>query len=327
MLGTTRFSLTVHHLVIGHIALPMGGQVNLNQLEFGHGPLLLSIVNGLHGDEYNGLGACLRLAQFLAQVEAGKTPYRLLGRIRILPAVNALALVAGTRLWPVDHSDINRLFPGYVAGEVGQRLAHLIYEAVRPSTICVDIHSGGAMAEWPQVRSHTDEMRVVKACSAMGLPLAWIRSTAQVSQGQSLEVASINQGTLGLTLQQTGVDSLVLSAGRVNQLEMPLAEQLCESLVRLAQFLGIVQGPRPQSRRVQEVQTVNSLLTTQAGLWLPTVTLGQTVRRQQQLGEVVDPLTGVILQVINTTQAGLVMSLRSQPLVNSGSLVCRVAVS
>ncbi len=305
----------------------MGGQVHLQQLEFGKGSALLSVVSGVHGDEYNGLGVCARLARFLRLVEEKQTPYHLQGRIRLLPAANALALTVGERTWPVDHTDLNRLFPGYVAGEATQRLAHLIFEAVRPSQLCVDIHSGGAMAEWPQVRSFSDHPHLVQTCLAAGLPLAWVRSLREVAQSRDMEVVGVRQGTLSTTLQYIGVDSLVLAAGRAQQLDPQLCEILQEGILRLALHLGILRGPelRPRSP-IHQVRSLRLVFAERAGLWLPLVALGEQVRRYQPLGEVIDPLTGLVLQQVTASISGQVMSQRSQPLVNSGSLLSRIAM-
>ena len=316
----------MNQLVLGHIALPTGGQMQLQQVEFGKGSPLLSIVSGLHGDEYNGLGTCIRLVQFLTKVEQHRTPYQLQGRIRIMPTANPLGLMAGERLWPFDHSDLNRLFPGYVAGEVVQRLAHLIYEGVRSSTLCVDIHSGGDLAEWPQVRSFRDQFRILQSCQALGLPLAWVRSSAQLTKAKDLEVVSVRQGTLSATLQQAGVDSLVIAAGHSHHLDPLLAQQLCESLIRLGLHLGVLRGPALPAPPGHQAQRVRTVFSQRAGVWLGRAMLGRGVQREDPLGEVVDPLSGEVLELVTAPAAGLVMSLRHQPLVQAGAMVARVAL-
>src|SRR5512135_2579516 len=67
----------------------------------GDGPTLL-LTGAVHGDEYEGPVALARLARTL-------TPESIRGRIVILPALNLPALVAGTRLSPVDGLNLNRV--------------------------------------------------------------------------------------------------------------------------------------------------------------------------------------------------------------------------
>ncbi len=293
----------------------MGGSVQLQQLEFGRGSQILSVVSGLHGDEYNGLGACARLARFLRQVETQQTPYRLVGRVRLFSASNALALVTGERNWPVDQTDLNRLFPGYVAGEATQRLAHFIYEAVRSSRLCVAVHSGHELVEWPQARSFQDYPTGNQAL-ATGLPLSWVQPRED-----------LRQGSLEKTLQQQGVDCLLLTGGQAQQLDPGMAEQLQAGMVRLALHLGILHGPLlPPVHPPRQVRQVQVCLAERAGLWLPSVRPGDLLLVQQSLGEVVDPLTGELLQLVSTKTSGYVMSLHIRPLVTQGSLLVRVAV-
>ena len=61
-------------------------------------------------------------------------------RVRILPAVNVLGLNTRSRLWPFDGSDLNRMFPGYDAGETTQRIASAVLAATEPAESRVDAH-------------------------------------------------------------------------------------------------------------------------------------------------------------------------------------------
>ena len=71
-----------------------------------------------------------RLANFLRQIaEGGRPGAQLLGRVIVVPAVNVLGVNTRSRLWPFDGTDINRMFPGYDAGETTQRIAHAVLEA------------------------------------------------------------------------------------------------------------------------------------------------------------------------------------------------------
>jgi len=292
----------------------MGGAVQLQQVEFGRGSQILSVVSGLHGDDYNGLGVCLRLIRFFKQVEAQQTPYRLSGRIRLLPAANALALIVAQRNWPVDGTDLNGLFPGYVAGEATQRLAHLIFEATRLSRLCINLESGGELAAWPQVRSCSDHPTLVQTMQAASLPLAWV-----CKEGRS--------GSLGMALQQQGVDYLAFAAGQVAQLDLDLAERMTWGVVRLALHLGILHGPQPPGAgyTTQSVREMVRCFTQRSGVWLPAVALGALVQHQQVLGEVVEPITGEILQPVYAPAKGWLAGLRVQPLVTQGSLLARIA--
>jgi len=78
----------------------------------------VALVAGLHGDELNGVFVLSRLASFLRRVAHGERPgSELRGRVVVIPAVNVLGVNVRTRNWPFDGTDMNRMFPGFAAGE------------------------------------------------------------------------------------------------------------------------------------------------------------------------------------------------------------------
>src|SRR3546814_17665386 len=91
----------------------------------------------LHGDEYEGQIAVSRLAREL-------DPASVQGRVIMLPAVNLPAVMADTRLSPVDGRDMNRCFPGDPRGTFSEMLAHFLDGTVLPlADVSVDLHTAG----------------------------------------------------------------------------------------------------------------------------------------------------------------------------------------
>ncbi|MBP0438374.1 succinylglutamate desuccinylase/aspartoacylase family protein [Tianweitania sediminis] len=102
----------------------------------GNGPTVL-LTGGVHGNEYEGPIAISRLAQSL-------DPGAVNGRVIMMPAVNIPAVLADTRLTPVDNWDINRCFPGNPKGTFSQMLAHFLDSVILPmADISVDMHTAG----------------------------------------------------------------------------------------------------------------------------------------------------------------------------------------
>jgi predicted deacylase len=57
------------------------------------------------------------------------------------------------RRWPFDNTDINRMSPGYGAGETTQRIAQAVLDVTSPDHYRVDLHSAALdFEELPQVR-------------------------------------------------------------------------------------------------------------------------------------------------------------------------------
>lgn len=102
----------------------------------GSGPTVL-LTGGVHGDEYEGPIAISRLARSLK-------PEAVQGRVIMMPAVNIPAIMADTRLSPIDGWDINRCFPGNPKGTFSQMLAHFLDSVILPmADISVDMHTAG----------------------------------------------------------------------------------------------------------------------------------------------------------------------------------------
>ena len=51
--------------------------------------------------------------------------------IVVIPSASQFSMNVGRRFFPVDNTDINRMFPGYNLGETTQRLADSIFSTVK----------------------------------------------------------------------------------------------------------------------------------------------------------------------------------------------------
>jgi N-alpha-acetyl-L-2,4-diaminobutyrate deacetylase len=102
----------------------------------GAGPTLL-FTGGNHGDEYEGPIALMKLARSLA-------PDAIAGRLILLPALNLPAVLAGTRVSPIDQVNMNRAFPGDPRGTPTLMIADYVRRRILPMCdAVVDLHSGG----------------------------------------------------------------------------------------------------------------------------------------------------------------------------------------
>lgn len=114
----------------------------------GSGPTVL-LTGGIHGDEYEGPIAISSLARTL-------DPARVQGRVVMIPAYNIPAVLADTRLSPVDNRDMNRCFPGNPRGTFSEMLAHFLDSHILPlADVSVDLHTAGhSMDAAPSTNMH-----------------------------------------------------------------------------------------------------------------------------------------------------------------------------
>src|SRR5579872_6878674 len=115
-----------------HLRVPVSTNISaygtvpipITVIKHGKGPTIL-ITGGVHGDEYEGPIALVKLAQRL-------TPAVVQGRVVLVPALNLPAVLAGARLSPMDGLNLNRVFPGDPNGSVTSMIAHYVSTELIP---------------------------------------------------------------------------------------------------------------------------------------------------------------------------------------------------
>lgn len=147
----------------------------------------VSVVGGVHGDEFEGVVACLRLAEELADTS-------LAGRLRIVPVAHEAAHNASARSSPLDGLNLARTFPGDPAGRPTERLADALRQhVIGGSDVFVDLHSAGTAYAMPLLVGWTDDgcrTCVVggEMAAAFAAPVLW-RHPGPVPAGRTLSAA------------------------------------------------------------------------------------------------------------------------------------------
>jgi hypothetical protein len=171
--------------ILPHMTAPLREDFDISYHDIGseHGPPRIALVAGLHGNELNGVFVLSRLAAFLQEVAEGQQAgLQLRERAIIIPAVNILGLNTLNRHWPFDNTDINRMFPGYDAGETTQRIAHAVLEVTRLAHYRVDLHSASLdFEELPQVRLYDPTEDERAKARLFGLPAVIERPTKGIT--------------------------------------------------------------------------------------------------------------------------------------------------
>lgn len=279
----------------------------------------LALVAGLHGNELNGIFVLSRLAEFLAGIADGRRgEQRLHGRIIVVPAVNVLGVNTRSRRWPFDKTDINRMFPGYDAGETTQRIANAVLQTTRAATYRVDVHSSNIdFEELPQVRLYGPSEDEKSTAMLFGLPAVIERQTDQVFTT-----------TLGHAWRGDGGENFVIQAGRAGDLQLPHCERLFHALMAFLHHTGLVSGidlaTEDQDTHYFGADRTLSLVSDHAGLFVTHVQVGTWLQAGALIGEVFDGFSGARRAEVRAPLPGLLSGIRRQPLLYEGDLVARL---
>jgi len=244
----------------------------------GDGPTVL-FTGGNHGDEYEGPISLLKLAREL-------DPAHIRGRVIIMPGLNYPALLAGTRLSPIDGRNMNRCYPGDRDGPPTLVIAHYVYTVLLPMADAVlDFHSGGGsmiFANCGVIHLLDDpEMmdRSVALLRAFGAPIGLV--LREMEPEGLLDTAVESMGKLFLSTELGGGAFVTPESIRVA--EQGIRNMLCH--------LGVLDGPvETGPMRMMETPAEGAYYMAPIdGLYEPSLEVGAEVHAGAVLGRIYSP--------------------------------------
>lgn len=282
----------------------------------------VSFVAGLHGDELEGLVLCHRLIQALRQLKQTQ-PEAFLGDIHIYPAANPSAVNSATRLWPFYSKDMNRTFGPETGDSVPDQVTRTLLEDLKAhSDLAVDIHSSNKhLLELPQIRIiEKFAGKLVPLAEQTGVDLIWVHP-----------MAGLFESTLGYNLNLAKIPTLVIETGICLRLHPQYGDQLFRGMMHWLTHIGVLAIQNPSAKyinapRIIYPNQVAMATAGQSGLFIGQARLGSQVKQGDKLGQMLNPMTGDILEEVVSPGTGLLFTLRQLPLVYSGALLARVAL-
>ena len=259
----------------GAVHLPMVSIKN------GRGPTLL-FTGANHGDEYEGPIALLKLARPLNAAE-------IQGRVVIIPALNFPAVMAGTRVSPIDGVNMNRAFPGGRDGTVSSMIAHFVQHRLLPlCDVLVDIHSGGKtlmfspLAVYHRLPDEAVTESARQAVIAFGVPIGL--ELVELDAAGMIETALEEAGKVFISTELGG-------GGTATTETVAMADTGVRNL--LAHFGVIDERPRtreerglPPTRMMHMPEPGCCLIAEEGGLYEPLVDLNRPVGKGEALGRI-----------------------------------------
>lgn len=299
---------------IASAALAVHENLNIQKrrIQNGKSSTRLSLVTGTHGDELEGQYLAYMVGSFI-----DKNIDMLDGIVDIYPALNPMGIDSITRGIPMFDLDMNRVFPGSENGTMAEMLCAAIVKDISGSDVCIDVHSSNIfLKEIPQIRMSVPTAEtLLPYAKKMNVDFIWIH-----------DAATVLESTLAHTLNTRGTKTLVVEMGVGMRITKEYCDQLFDGVLNLMKELGMWKGETAYVREPvvsvgREVGFVNS---DAAGIFVPCANFGDTVKKGDHIGDVVDPLTSKIVEKVKAVCDGLIFTLREYPVVYGGSLLARI---
>lgn len=304
---------------IAQAALPCDENLNIKKNRIApdgidlNGCKRISIVTGTHGDELEGQYVC-----YLIQKRIRENHESLTGIVDIYPATNPIGIDSITRGIPAFDLDMNRIFPGDKGGSMLEHIANGIVTDLQGSDVCIDIHASNIyLTEIPQVRINTifaDEL--VPIAKKLNIDLVWVHPSATVLES-----------TLAHSMNAVGVPTLVVEMGVGMRITKSYCEQLTDGIFNLMSDMGIWNGNTESVREpivVYDSDPVSFLNAERSGLFVTNTKPWCNVEKGQEIGNIIDPLSGEILTTVLADYDGILFTIREYPIVDEGSLIGRI---
>ena len=280
----------------------------------GDGPHL-TVVAGVHGGEYTGMAALLRLIGSLDTTQ-------LRGTLTVVPVLNQPAFWARSPfVVPADGENLNRAFPGDPAGGYTQALAAGLFDAfVRPADVLLDLHAGDipeALEPFCLYEESPVEDRARELALAYGTGHVVRQSRAVRTVGGSTSAAAAD----------LGIPAVIAEIG---------ANGICDPASVAAHLQGVhnvlaALGMLPADVAVPVAPPVEHdgwawLRTPVRGFWQPSVAVGADVRAGDDLGVLLGPW-GEELHRVTAPADGCPLFLTSSPAVQADGLLLGLALT
>lgn len=277
----------------GHIRLPHSA----NDSAWGHAMIPLVVINGTrtgrtalimggtHGDEYEGP---IAIRHLIDAVE----PDHVLGRMILIPYLNAPAFHAATRCSPIDGVNLNRAFPGDTTGTITQKIAAFVNDTLIPmADLVIDLHSGGKTLDFlPMAVSHIlDDPEQDRLCAsaARAFNAPYTARLREIDDTGMLDGAAERAGKIFVTTELGGGGTATAASAEttISGLRSVLAHHV---------IYDWPAGAKP-SRGLDLSDPKGFHFPSHGGLFHCHVTLGDTVERHQKLADIytVDDLATV----------------------------------
>jgi len=259
------------------------------------------ILAAQHGNEWNGVYLIHRLSQAIAIEEV-------LGTLILLPIANPLAFGERRRVSSLDGIDLAWAYGSSTPRKPTEHLGRTLFESIFSQVNClIDLHSGGPGEYIPHILTARPED--VGLLAYLNIPYIQVRDPGY-------------RGLIALCSER-GITAFLIEVGRGHSLDLRYLPRLLDGLVNFMRAIGLLSGPAEEGVEPYIFTKKYILPAPAAGFFQGAVELGSRVKRGTCLGHIT-PLFAADIPILSP-QAGIVLYLRREPVVNEGDSLVHLA--
>jgi predicted deacylase len=314
----------MRRITIFTLDTPYREHLAIEGFEFGdeNAEKTVAIVGSMRGNEFEQTFVCAELVRRLAEMEERCLTDRTKG-VLVIPSVNPFSMNVAKRFWPVDNTDINRMFPGYDEGETTQRIAAGVFSAVSPYAYGIQMCSYYLSGDFsPHVRvTHVNDRSVESLAMADDFGLPYVVEH---------QPSSFDTTTLSYNWQVWETRAFSVYSRDMGGLDVGIASMVEDCIMRFLAARGVLttaDSGGMRSVHFDEANLVRVRTTKAGGFLLRTVNVGDRVQRDQELGRVIDAMDGHVRERLLSPVDGRVFFEHMDPLVNQYTICFALVAS
>lgn len=284
--------------------------------EFGKGKKSVCIVGTMRGNEVQQLYCASQLIKKFKQLESeGRIAAG--HKILIIPSCNPYSLNIQKRFWPIDNTDINRMFPGYNLGETTQRIADGVFKEIMDYQYGIQFTSFYMPGEFmPHVKMMDEGFSTVETAEKFEMPYVVIR-----------DVRPYDTATLNYNWQVWDTQAYSFYTTTTTTIDRNSAGQAVLSVMKFLASLGIVKYQSGNTKKKSIVVRDTDMVTVQtakSGIFESLVKVGQDVKEGTPLANIVHPYEGFNMETLYAPVDGKIFFMHTDPLTYANTAVFKI---
>ena len=214
---------------------------------------------------------------------------------------------------------MNRIFPGDPNGTMAEVVVNAIYKDLIGADMVIDIHSSNIfLREIPQARINIDNAdTLIPYARLLNLDFIWVH-----------EAVTVLESTLAHSLNSVKTPTIVVEMGVGMRINHYYGNRLVDGIINLMNKIGMWKEEistsvitTPIVSIANEVVFINA---DKSGIFVTEVKNNIIIDEGEEIGIIVNPLSGEILQKVIAPVPGLLFTIRAYPVVYQGSLLARI---